>query len=92
MLNAWFQYHIVKQTTASALEYDMRFRFRLHTLALVKMLLVCIPLSSEAISISAFRIYLDSDKPTTSFTIHNPDIDHQGCELKLAHYNFDENS
>jgi hypothetical protein len=54
--------------------------------------LLLLPLSSQAVSISAFRIYLDSDKPTTAFTIHNQDVQAQDCRLKLTHYNFDANS
>jgi P pilus assembly chaperone PapD len=74
------------------LEYGMLFKIKFSTLALLISALACLPLSAQAISISAFRIYLDADKPTTSFTVHNPDVEHQGCELKLTHYNFDENS
>lgn len=70
----------------------MLFRFKLLSLIFTLVVLFCLPLSSQAISISAFRIYLDADKPTATFTVNNPNIEHQACELKLTHYNFDENS
>lgn len=70
----------------------MQFSIKLKPSALLMITLLLLPLSSQAISISAFRIYLDADQPTTSFTIHNPNVDQQGCELKLTHYAFDKNS
>ena len=70
----------------------MPFSIKPTSLVYLSFMLFCVPLTSQAISISAFRIYLDNDKPTTSFTIHNPNVEKQDCRLKLTHYNFDENS
>lgn len=70
----------------------MPFHIKFSPLVVKLAVLFCLPLSCQAISISAFRIYLDAEKPTTAFTIHNPNVEHQSCELKLTHYNFDENS
>lgn len=61
----------------------MFFRVKFSSLMLLLIFLLAIPLSSQAISISAFRIYLDADKPISSFTVHNPEVEHQACCLKL---------
>ena len=50
-----------------------------------------VSVNSYAIGLSAFRIYLDSDKPQTSFMIYNHDTQPQDCKLLLRHYTYDAN-
>lgn len=59
---------------------------------LILNLLCLFPILSHAVGISAYRIYLDSENPTTSFNIYNRDVKAQDCQLQLTHYNFDANS
>ena len=49
-------------------------------------------LSSNAINLTEYRIYLDRDNRTKSFLIHNKEVEPQDCKLDLKHYNFDEKS
>jgi P pilus assembly chaperone PapD len=46
--------------------------------------------AAQAISLSTFRIYLDSDNSTASFVMFNKTADKEKCELSLVHNNFDE--
>lgn len=48
--------------------------------------------SSHAVSISAYRIYLDAENRSSSFVIFNREVESQECSLKLRHYNFDDAS
>jgi P pilus assembly chaperone PapD len=50
-----------------------------------------ISFSSQAVHISTYRIYLDKDNRDSSFMIFNQDAKSQECNLKLRHYNFDDN-
>jgi len=52
-------------------------------------LLLC-STAAQAISLSTFRIYLDSDNSTASFVMFNKTADKEKCELSLVHNNFDE--
>lgn len=45
---------------------------------------------SNAIGMSAFRIYLDQDNPQTDFIIYNHNTLPQECQLRLRHYTFDD--
>ncbi|MCP4321438.1 MAG: hypothetical protein GY951_18510 [Psychromonas sp.] len=46
--------------------------------------------NSQAVSLSAYRIYLDKENRNDTFIIYNRDIDSQECKLSLAHNNFDD--
>ncbi len=59
---------------------------------LLIMLLIGGATQAYAISISAYRIYMDDDNRTTSFMVMNREVEPQECELKLRHYNFDVDS
>ncbi len=67
-------------------------QIRISALLVLVIVFLGFPLSSQAISTSAYRTYLDSDKPTTTFSVQNSNIEGQDCTLKLTHYNYDENS
>ncbi len=47
-------------------------------------------LNSFAVSISAYRIYMDEDNRETSFVIFNREVESQECNLRLRHNNFDQ--
>jgi P pilus assembly chaperone PapD len=51
-----------------------------------------IPLSAQAINISAYRIYLDEETRNVSFIIFNREATYQDCNLSLRHNNFDADS
>jgi hypothetical protein len=53
-------------------------------------LLILIPASSYAMSLSTYRIYLDSDNSTASFVMFNKKIVAETCTLSLAHNSFSE--
>ncbi len=67
-------------------------QIRISALLVLVIVFLGFPLSSQAISTSAYRTYLDGDKPTTTFSVQNSNIEGQDCTLKLTHYNYDENS
>ncbi|MCP4321444.1 MAG: hypothetical protein GY787_06270 [Alteromonadales bacterium] len=53
-------------------------------------LLTLVSFESQAIHISAFRIYLDDNQRQSTFTLSNSETISQECNLFLRHYNYDE--
>ena len=53
--------------------------------------LAVVSLSGQAMSISTYRIYLDSDNSSASFLMFNKSAVQEKCRLSLVHNNFDEN-
>lgn len=47
-------------------------------------------MSTQAISLSTYRIYLDNDNSTASFIMFNKEDQSQTCELDVGHRGFDE--
>jgi hypothetical protein len=47
-------------------------------------------LSAQAMSISTYRIYLDSENSSASFVMYNATSLEESCKLSLVHHNFDE--
>jgi hypothetical protein len=60
---------------------------RCKALCLVAML--SLPFTSQAISLSAYRIYLDNDNRTEAFIMYSKGQANEDCKVSLVHYNFD---
>ena len=63
---------------------------RLFKLGAAMWLIVLVVLPVQAISLSTFRIYLDSANSSASFVMSNREAVAQVCRLNLVHHNFDE--
>ncbi|WP_158968175.1 hypothetical protein [Paraglaciecola sp. L3A3] len=59
-------------------------------LTLVLNLLFLTSFTSNAMSLSTYRIYLDNDNSTASFVMYNKSIVAESCQLSLVHNDFDE--
>jgi hypothetical protein len=67
-------------------------RKRIKYLTLFFSLVSTIPLSfqTQAVHMSAFRVYLDENQRQSTFTLSNTETKSQECNLSLGHYNYDD--
>jgi P pilus assembly chaperone PapD len=65
-------------------------KVKIMTINLSALAITFASLSSQAVHLSTYRIYLDDDERTKSFIVFNRNTGSQDCRLKLRHYDFDE--
>ncbi|MDX2367786.1 MAG: hypothetical protein QNK36_05200 [Colwellia sp.] len=58
---------------------------------ILALLLVTCSFSSQAISLTSYRMYLDNNNRTESFIMFTGKNNPEQCTVKLRHFNFDEN-
>ena len=63
---------------------------KLLTLFLSLVSILLFSFQSQAIHMSAFRIYLDENQRQSTFTLSNSETKSQECHLSLRHYNYDD--
>lgn len=61
------------------------------TLGAISLISLLSTMPIQAMSLSTYRIYLDSDNSTASFIMFNKEAVSQTCRLGLVHNDFDEN-
>ena len=52
--------------------------------------MLTMPLTSNAVNLTTYRIYLDDNNRSESFIVFTRDIVPEDCSLNLKHFNFDE--